>query len=190
MWVSVSHPLIARQFTQDEAEALVAQGAEPNSLMPELYSPLAHISVWGNVPVARVLLQHGADPDGNKYREQIPLHIAALNGHEELARLLVASGANVDLQDTRGQTALHVALIPKSAQDSRIPELLIELGINPQIRDADGRTAMDHLLRHSRQFLTIPPFGNMTQHDRDSQNRQLLRNIERFEVLLGGPGSR
>jgi ankyrin repeat protein len=184
LMVGVSHPGYARDFTAEEAERLIADGADPNALMPEANSPLGHICVWGNVPVAQVLLRHGADPNGNRYRRTVPLHVAAQNGYAELVRLLVDHGADVNLRENNGDTALHRALRSGSGQNSEVPEVLVELGIDPAIRNGSGVTALADFKQGVTTLTNAPLFGNQTWAERDVRDRELTTNLQRFTALL------
>lgn len=182
--VGVSHPGYAPSFSPAEAEKLIAQGADANTLMPEGMSPLAHAAIWGNVGVAQVLLSHGADPDGNVMRRKIPLAIAAQNGHDELVRLLLAKGANVNAQDQQGDTALHRAVTPAVGRHSGVIETLVGHGADPRIRNREGKTPLEEFEDSVRVLVGMRPFGNETQADCDRRDRELTNDLNRLTGLL------
>lgn len=99
----------------------------------------------GNEDAVRELLAQepaliGArDTDGST-----PLHYAAWKGHRELAVFLVGAGADVhaeNVNDHWGTTSLHAAA---HANQPVIVEALIAGGADVNVRDASGRTPLDH----------------------------------------------
>jgi hypothetical protein len=100
--------------------------------------------------VVERVLQSGAvgveepGPDG-----QTPMHWAVLAKHLEAVLLLSRNGATFDSQ-WRGSPLLHLAVIAGSAP---IAAFVIDQGVDPDERDADGNTAL-HLacLRGSREL--------------------------------------
>jgi ankyrin repeat protein len=76
---------------------------------------------------------------------------AVSGGHEQMIRRLVARGIDVNLKDDRGRTPLHAALeqsvtIPVIVEPcplNKTAELLLELGADPNIPDADEITPLN-----------------------------------------------
>lgn len=75
------------------------------------------------------------------------LGAAALAGDEALARELIAAGANPDAVDDHGQPLLQWAM---HQQDRGAYRLLLELGADPALGNADGQTAL-HLAAMGKQ---------------------------------------
>lgn len=140
-----------------------------NSTGPHPYwggrpNPLQVAAEWGRAEVVKALLARGADPnaDSSGYDGWTPLHCAIRanhpDQHEEVRRLLIEAGAAMDacaasaMNDIgrlgsmspaellatgpNGGTALHFAA------SAEVAALLIENGVDPQLRDKYGRTAL------------------------------------------------
>ena len=183
MMARVSHPMYAPEFTGPEARALLATGIRADLPMPEGWTPLAHICVWNNIEVARVLIEHHADPDGRPGDSPKPLAIAATNGHLELVNLLYDAGADVNARDG-GSTALHRALGSVDARRAETAELLIELGADPHAQNSSGQTPLEEYRETYRVLVNRKPMGNETQADRDAENRELTEDLHRFTLLF------
>jgi ankyrin repeat protein len=70
-----------------------------------------------------------------------PLHFAARNGQGEACRVLVSTcRVNIDSLDSYGWTPLIVAA---NYNELQIVEVLLELGADIALRDADDKTALD-----------------------------------------------
>lgn len=121
----------------------------------------------GYIEIVRMLLEAGADPNAHEVNwiGGTPLHWAS-ERHADIVRLLVSSGADVNAKverpgsDHLGGTPLHWCARQKDDAGD-VATLLLELGTNPDSRDAFGKTARDYaeagernrvlaaLLRHS-----------------------------------------
>ncbi|MEZ0225961.1 MAG: ankyrin repeat domain-containing protein [Alphaproteobacteria bacterium] len=115
--------------------------------------------------LAKFLIDNGASLDiaTSDYGETPLMNLISsitFNGNEPMTaqdtamlNLLLASGAARNTQDTRGQTALHYAAIntmvgeggslPVPGKFIALAEILKSAGVNPLIRDNDGKTALD-----------------------------------------------
>lgn len=69
------------------------------------------------------------------------LHIAGANCQDEVVDLLVSKGTPVNAQTIKGKTALHSTAI-KSCLSSSVS--LIESGIDTNLKDKDGKSALDY----------------------------------------------
>lgn len=78
----------------------------------------------------------GLELDPNIY----PLHEAVDLDHIDFVQTLLEAGANPNRQDTDGNTPLHIAAINMSVQCAK---LLYQYGVDPTIRDNDGKLAHD-----------------------------------------------
>ncbi|KAF7269229.1 ankyrin repeat domain-containing protein 39 [Rhynchophorus ferrugineus] len=77
------------------------------------------------------------------------LHYASRNGHLEICRYLIESGANIDGRTRSGQaTALHRAC---TAGKLDIVDFLLSHNADLNLKDADGRTALDRATVSNRQ---------------------------------------
>ena len=70
-------------------EALLAVGANIESLNRTRFTPLHHAAEAGSIEAIKVLLAHGANKRAKMYRGGIPQQIAEYKGHREAALLLV-----------------------------------------------------------------------------------------------------
>ncbi len=107
--------------------------------------PLLDASYGGKTEVVRFLLNNGADVNG-KGSSVPPIYAAAQSGHFEIVRILADSGADINRQDRKtGRTALMgAALHAKNDSQLEIVRMLVEKGARPQIRDQNGKTALDY----------------------------------------------
>lgn len=70
-------------------EALLAAGANIESLNRTRFTPLHHAAEAGSIDAIKVLLKHGANKRAKMYRGGIPQQIAEFKGHRDAALLLV-----------------------------------------------------------------------------------------------------
>ncbi len=90
----------------------------------------------------------GGDPDARDPETgKTLIHRALESDRWQVAEALAAAGADLDLRDAGGSPALHEAMnsdfLDESASDADMPRTsrLLELGADPQARDAQGRDA-------------------------------------------------
>lgn len=99
------------------------------------------------------LLRSGANPNlpGRTWSSAIAC-AAENDATGDIVRLLVANGADVNLQNEQGLTPLHYAVdvaIDGTIQQNResidwsVVDVLLELGAEPNIRDARGQTVYE-----------------------------------------------
>ena len=109
------------------------------------------LSVQNQKPqILEYLISLGAEV--NVRSDQIPptLHQASAQGHVECVEILIANGADLFLLDERyGQTALHFAA---NRGRRRISQMLLDAGVRPEVRDSEGRTALDLAVEMRNQF--------------------------------------
>lgn len=83
----------------------------------------------------------GSDYGSQKILSHSPLHLASRNGHRQVVEVLLSAGIDVNLLTTNG-TALHEAAL--CGKDS-VVKALLEFGCDLDVRDSEGRTALDLL---------------------------------------------
>ncbi|MCB1774679.1 MAG: ankyrin repeat domain-containing protein [Gammaproteobacteria bacterium] len=107
-------------------------------------TPLMFAAQSGRVDTVRELLAAGARVDLHEKGYYTALMLAAGNGHSGIVRLLAEAGAGVDeVEITHGWTALIWAA--KRGHEATVAELLA-LGARRDMRDGQGRTALDWAL--------------------------------------------
>lgn len=108
-------PIIVAAGRGDAAEvsALLASGADPNTLSPDSETPLHVAAITGDPATVSALLAAGANPNARAppgtQLSMTPLQWATYGGHEEMVRLLLASGADAGLRDDNGKSAADMA---------------------------------------------------------------------------------
>ena len=68
------------------------------------------------------------------------LHHAVYGRYSEIASLLIVEGADINALDNKGRSPLQLA---SESGDSATVRLLVENGAKLDVRDKDGRTALD-----------------------------------------------
>jgi len=96
----------------------------------------------GDLEVVRTLLDLGADVNGGATEPWSPLEIAVHNNRLALARLFIERGANVDAIGKAGYTPLLLAASIDFG-DTGMMELLLHAGARVDIKNPDGKTALD-----------------------------------------------
>ncbi len=91
----------------------------------------------GAIEITEFLIKNGADVNlKNKYK-RTPLMLAGINGHVKLMKLLINNNANINETTDEGETVLHLSnleILPV--------KILLDLGMNVNIKDNYGRTAL------------------------------------------------
>ncbi len=95
------------------------------------------------------LVAEGTDPDWRREDGVTTLMIASLTGRVEIIAALVEAGATIDLQAPDGLTALLAATaFARTTRDIAGIELLLSLGADPNLSNAEGNDALMMTARH------------------------------------------
>lgn len=122
------------------AGALLAQGNDPNTILPEsphwrpLDAALEEVTWYGGpMEVVRLLLQFGADPNAWVGRSRVaPLHLAMRSENKEAIRLLLEAGANPNVESEEGESAMRWAV---EQGDLEMAKLFLLFGARETIND-------------------------------------------------------
>jgi len=130
----------------DVARLLVALGADPDALDDRHDTPWLVTGVTGSVAMLEVLLPAGPDLTIRNRFGGVSVIPAAERGHVEYVRRVVQTGIDVNHVNDPGWTALLEAVVygDGSAPYQEIVRVLLAAGADPDIRDAQGRTALQH----------------------------------------------
>ena len=108
---------------------LLEEGADPNELAPDGFTPLTLACFFKRPDAVRLLLDRGADVHLRARNEQIqvlPIHSAAADGGSvEIVRMLLDAGADVNATQPGGFRAIDAARMDKNQELER---LLLERG--------------------------------------------------------------
>lgn len=111
---SVDKDLVIAAYNGDVAriEALVKQGANPNALAVDGWTPLTIASREGRLDAVKLLLRSGARPNEPEGGGNSALYWAALSDHCDVINVLLADGADVNKKGSSNgaETPLHIAL--------------------------------------------------------------------------------
>ncbi len=125
------------------ALALIKKGADVNAVDANATSQLMNACRWADDWTVSFLLRHGALADNPKSpKGRTPLMIAcAYYSGKGICNMLIAYGANVNATASDNITPLMLA-----AQNAKLDvvELLLKKGANPNVKDANGKTAYDY----------------------------------------------
>ncbi|MFD0738754.1 ankyrin repeat domain-containing protein [Lysobacter koreensis] len=124
-----------------------ARGADQRSALHEA-------ALAGHVEITQVLLAAGADAAGADAHGRTPLLEAARGGHagvlERLLEHLPRGGAaEAQARDAQGRNALALACAADQATPALVQRLL-ELGVDPEQHDSEGKRAIDRAAEAGR----------------------------------------
>ena len=127
------------------ARAPVRAGADPDAGF--IYGNTALNSAAAGGRMAEVLQQSlaaGGDPNRKNNAGYAPVHEAAIFGKVVVLRRLLAAGGDPNIQGFKDYTPLHWAAVARFAD---AVELLLQHHADVDIKNIDGRTALDAVRR-------------------------------------------
>ena len=130
----------------EEAQRLLAAGADVNAPDYAGNTPLLYAAWEGNAETTAFLLGHGADPNF-KQAGPTPLGAAVAAGKTAVVEILVSAGARVDVRYRDDRTPLQLAALNGFDQ---IAELLLKAGADVAATDATDHTALDDAVLSAR----------------------------------------
>lgn len=102
----------------------------------------------GSIPTVELLLRHGVDPNHVfRLNGETALHRAAEADAPAMIRFLANLGLNLDASSHIKATPLHLAVM-NSRRKAVVA--LLEVGADPNAKDDEGATALDHAQAHRR----------------------------------------
>lgn len=145
--------LLAATYDRVEAaRVLVAMGADPDALDDRHDTPWLVTGVTGSVAMLETLLPTRPDLTiRNRFGGLSPIP-ASERGHVDYVRRVVQTDVDLDHVNDLGWTALLEAVIlgDGGAAHQEVVRILLDAGVDPDIADRDGVTALEHA--HSRGY--------------------------------------
>ncbi len=125
---------------QEEVSHLLDAGADINSKDQEHGEGAIHLaSKFGDKELIEFLINQGANVEDRDDQGRTALFITDVAS--EIFEYLLASGADINVVDHEGNTIL-MRSVSKSCSAAEVVKLL-QLGINPDARNADNESALD-----------------------------------------------
>jgi len=158
---------------------------EISPLMAAVRSSCLHRDSPG---IVKLLIMYGADPN-MKVQHETPLHRACYREvHQqtsvkkedliEMVKLLVMTGTDVNSVDYNGWTCLHFASTGLPVRE--LAAVLIEAGVDPQIRNSEDQTAKERLIQvvTSEQLDTLDNEGSVDDESETGEDSRTLSFIK------------
>ncbi|MBT2514846.1 ankyrin repeat domain-containing protein [Arthrobacter sp. ISL-30] len=128
---------------------LIAAGGNVNAKDAIQDSAFLYAGAEGFNEVLQLTLANGADVRSTNRFGGTALIPASEHGHVETVRILIAAGVPVNHVNNLGWTAIQEAILLNNGgpRQQEVVRLLLEAGADPNIRDAQGRTALQNAER-------------------------------------------
>ncbi|WP_309075894.1 ankyrin repeat domain-containing protein [Paenarthrobacter sp.] len=128
---------------------LIAEGGNVNAKDDIQDSAFLYAGAEGFNEVLQLTLAAGADVRSTNRYGGTALIPASEHGHTETVRILIAAGVPVDHVNNLGWTAMQEAILLNNGgpKQQDVVRQLLAAGANPDIRDPQGRTALQNAER-------------------------------------------
>lgn len=128
---------------------LISRGGNVNARDALQDSAFLYAGAEGFNEVLGLTLAAGADVDSTNRYGGTALIPASEHGHVETVRILIDAGVPVNHVNNLGWTAMQEAILLNNGgpRQQEVVRLLLEAGADPEIRDAEGRTALQNAER-------------------------------------------
>ncbi|KAI8051005.1 hypothetical protein BDF22DRAFT_745205 [Syncephalis plumigaleata] len=140
----------AKRNDLENAQQLLAHGADVNCRDNAGWSPLHEAALAGHTNMVRLLLSHGANVAVQAENLDTPLHDAAEAGYVEVVQLLLEAGASPTVKNEHGKTPLDLVDVEAVKDDeerriaTEIRELLVSARRSQNRRSRVRLTSMDN----------------------------------------------
>ncbi|MEM4367181.1 MAG: ankyrin repeat domain-containing protein [Candidatus Anstonellales archaeon] len=166
----------ARKNDVEVMKIMLEAEIDPNWRDKERNTALIRASETGAFYAVELLLKLGAKVNARNQKGETALMKASYSGDYDILNLLLDYGADAGIKSKEGNTALHYAVLGEK-NHYVIKTLLFRAGVNPFLRNMDGKTALDLLDRvnYGLSWAMIREYG-----------RKLSKECNRFRNLTVG----
>jgi ankyrin repeat protein len=127
---------------------LIFQSVDLNAQQNNGFTALMYAAARGNLDILQILLAAGADVNIKERSGATALSQAAAWEHLEIVSLLLSAGAEVNgIDNEEGSAPLINAICSGRIQ---IVKILLDAGANPNLRDENGKTAIEIAIEHQK----------------------------------------
>ncbi|MDQ0925073.1 ankyrin repeat protein [Pseudarthrobacter sp. W1I19] len=130
-------------------QELIGRGGNVNTKDAIQDSAFLYAGAEGFNEVLRLTLDAGADVASTNRYGGTALIPASEHGHVETVRILIAAGVPVNHVNNLGWTAMQEAILLNNGgpRQQEVVRMLLDAGADPDIRDREGRTALQNAER-------------------------------------------
>lgn len=147
----IDHRLVLAAKANDAAlvARLIREGGNVNARDSIQDSAFLYAGAEGFDDILRLTLANGADVRSTNRFGGTALIPASEHGHVETVRILIAAGVPVNHVNKLGWTAMQEAILLNNGgpRQQDVVRQLLDAGANPNIRDPQGRTALENAER-------------------------------------------